>query len=508
LAITGYPPRDFLLYPAFCDAAETAVHDLASLSKDKNYALVVGTIGRNTGITGKPIQNQAVFLRDGKIEARYSKGLLPTYDVFDEARYFEPGDTYCIVEFENLRLALTVCEDIWNDNETLSEYRSKPLSALPPFDVLINLSASPFTVGKQRLREEMLAAVAVKYDVHALYVNSVGGNDDLIFDGRSAHFSRDGILRSRARGFDEDVVCVDVGGESGVGHIAEDTFDAESETWRALVSGTRDYCRKTGHGYVILGLSGGIDSALTAAVACAAVGPENVLAVLMPSPWSSDHSRADAGTLAKNFGIKTSCLAIEQIMRAYDVVLENEFAGRPTDVTEENLQARIRGNLLMALSNKFGCLLLTTGNKSEISVGYCTLYGDMCGALAVIGDLYKTEVYRLCHWYNARHMTAQIPENILRKAPSAELRPGQTDQDSLPPYEELDAVLKALVEERLSMRELTHLFPNKTTVKRVMQLLARAEFKRRQAPPVLKITRQAYGVGRRMPVAACSNFLH
>ncbi|MDR3358536.1 MAG: NAD+ synthase [Desulfovibrio sp.] len=510
LALVGYPPRDFLLYPAFVGEAEKALAALARKTSGQNCALILGTVGRNPSGAGNPLHNQAVGLRDGGIVFRYNKRLLPTYDVFDEARYFQAGDKPCVWEFEGLRFALTVCEDIWNDSAscTTPAYALDPLADLPPFDVLVNLSASPFTVGKQRQREDMLSAIARKFGVPILYANCAGGNDDLIFDGRSMCVGRDGRLSARAEGFAEAVLCVDVSAERDeiAGQVCplsgEDDFTPEAEIWSALVLGTRDYCLKTGHDSVVLGISGGIDSALTAAIACAALGSGKVHGVLMPSPYSSANSLTDALALARNLGMKTTILPIDPVMKAYDDVLSQPFRGRGKDVTEENLQARIRGNLLMAFSNKFGEILLTTGNKSEISVGYCTIYGDMCGALAVIGDLYKTQVYRLARWFNARR--GVLPDDILLKAPSAELRPDQTDRDSLPPYEELDAILHCLIEERLSVEAIVDAGHERATVDGIARLMHAAEFKRRQAAPVLKITRQAFGIGRRMPLACAA----
>ncbi|MDR2668489.1 MAG: NAD+ synthase, partial [Desulfovibrio sp.] len=436
-------------------------------------------------------------------EARYNKRLLPTYDVFDEARYFEPGDSPCLIEHHGLRLALTVCEDIWNDSAflTVPSYAVEPLAEHPPFDLLVNVSASPFTVGKQSRREDMLTRLARKYAAHAVYVNAVGGNDDLIFDGRSMLAAPAGALAARARDFEEDLLLVDIPAPTPFPVMDESA--PEAEILQALVTGTRDYCLKTGQSSVVLGLSGGIDSSLTAAVAVQALGPDKVLGLLMPSPYSSGHSLADARELAHNLGIETRTLNIEPVMRAYDAVLAQDFAGRAPDVAEENLQARIRGNLLMAFANKFNKLLLTTGNKSEISVGYCTIYGDMCGALAVIGDVYKTDVFRLCRRLNAERGPC-IPDNVLTKPPSAELRPNQTDQDSLPPYDELDAVLRLMLEERLCPDEVAAAGHARETVLKVAALVQGAEFKRRQAAPVLKITAQAFGVGWRMPVACRS----
>jgi NAD+ synthetase len=527
LALIGYPPRDLLLYPAFVTEAEEAALNIAGEIAALNLALILGSIGRNTSGKGKPLFNQALFIAGGSIQSRYSKRLLPTYDVFDETRYFEAGDRPCVVTHLGLRLALTVCEDIWNDSAFWANpnYAFDPLEAHPPFDLLINISASPFTVGKQKLRQEMLAALAEKHSVPVLYANAVGGNDDLIFDGRSMYVTAKGALAARAPGFKEELLLVDVRAEgyapepaenhvlppdarraesrimsSGQSlRLAADDFTPESEIWRALTLGLKDYCGKIGVNSVLLGLSGGIDSSLAAALACAALGRENVHGLLLPSPYSSEGSLTDAAKLAANLGLRTSTLPITPVMLAYEAVLRETFSGCAQDSTEENLQARIRGNLLMAFSNKFGKLLLTTGNKSEISVGYCTIYGDMCGGLAVIGDLYKTEVFRVCRWLNNRG--GIIPEEVLLKPPSAELRPGQTDQDSLPPYAELDDILLAMLEERRSAAEIIALGHAGETVLKVADLVRKAEFKRRQAAPVLKITSHAFGVGWRMPIA-------
>ncbi|MDR1242628.1 MAG: NAD+ synthase [Deltaproteobacteria bacterium] len=532
LALVGYPPRDLLLYPAFVDEAEEAVLRIAAEISGLNIALILGSIGRNTSGKGKQLFNQALFIAGGNVKSRYSKRLLPTYDVFDETRYFEAGDRPCVVTHQGLRLALTVCEDIWNDSAFWANpnYAFDPLEGHPPFDLLINISASPFTVGKQKLRREMLAALAGKYFVPVVYVNAVGGNDDLIFDGRSMYVTGEGALAARAAGFKEDLLLVDVHAEAPAPEpagsrilpsgacrmesraessirssgqslrVTEDDFAPESEIWRALTLGLKDYCGKIGVNSVLLGLSGGIDSSLVAALACEALGRGRVHGLLLPSPYSSGGSLADAAKLAANLGLSTATLPIAPVMLAYEAVLQEAFRGCVQDVTEENLQARIRGNVLMAFSNKFGKLLLTTGNKSEISVGYCTIYGDMCGGLAVIGDLYKTEVFRVCRWLN-HERGGIIPENVLLKPPSAELRPGQTDQDSLPPYAELDDILLAMLEERRSAAEIIAQGHAEETVLKVANLVRMAEFKRRQAAPVLKITSHAFGVGWRMPIA-------
>jgi NAD+ synthase/NAD+ synthase (glutamine-hydrolysing) len=504
MALIGYPPRDLLLFPALIDEAERAAVQLAARLGALDLAVVIGTAGRSGAGRGRPLQNQALVLEGGRITARYAKRLLPTYDVFDEARYFEPGEGPLVVERRGLRLALTICEDIWNDGAYWPRplYRLDPLEAHPDFDVLINLSASPFSAGKQALREDMLGALARRRGVRALYVNQVGANDELIFDGRSFALDAQGRLLGRAEAFGEDVLTVDL---EAPGRLSAD-LGPEAETWAALVLGVGDYCRKNGLDKAVLGLSGGIDSSVTAALAAEALGPEQVGGLIMPSPYSSGHSVKDAEDLAANLGLASAPrLPIAQAMEAFGRILAPVFKNLPADSTEENIQARIRGTLLMAAANKFGGALLTTGNKSEISVGYCTIYGDMCGALAVIGDLYKTEVFRLARWLNAQRGQI-IPQSTLDKPPSAELRPDQTDQDSLPPYEELDQMLKLLLEERRSPRELVALGFEPATVKKTAALVKGAEFKRRQAAPVLKITGQAFGVGWRMPVTCRSVF--
>jgi NAD+ synthase/NAD+ synthase (glutamine-hydrolysing) len=500
LFLVGYPPRDLLLYPSFIAKAEQALAFLARESAAMGMSLVVGTVGANQTGSGMPLRNEAVYLRNGELIARYAKRLLPTYDVFDEARYFQPGTEPCVVECQGRRVAITICEDIWHDSAyrmTGPNYAVDPLGNHPPFDLLVNLSASPFTVGKQGQRREMLGGIANRCGTPVCYVNTVGGNDELIFDGRSLHILPGAYIGSEAAAFAEDVLVVDAY-QGGRG--AQPLPSPEEETWRALVLGTRDYCLKTKQESVVLGLSGGIDSSLTAAIAVDALGSDHVLGLLMPSPFSTQHSLVDAYALAKNLSMQTDTLHIEPIMTSFASTLANLFANRPPDVTEENLQARIRGVLLMSYANKLGRLLLTTGNKSELSVGYCTIYGDMCGALAVIGDLYKTEVHRMSQWINSKCALC-IPEHVLNKPPSAELRPGQVDQESLPPYFELDMILRGLLEERLGVQELAAKGLNAQTVEKVAHLVAMAEFKRRQAAPVLKITRQAFGVGWRMPIA-------
>ena len=506
MALTGYPQRDLLLDGAFIEKAKDRLQILARDLKD-TLPVLVGTVDRNETGVGKPLFNAAILLHEGKIKEKFHKTLLPTYDVFDEARYFEPGLAPGFLEFAGVSIAVTICEDLWNDAAFWKErlYANDPLEkiAAKGADVIVNLSASPFTIGKQRVRHEMLSSVAGKHKTWVLYANQVGGNDDLVFPGRSMAFGPSGELTARGRAFEEDVVLVDTG--LGSGEISSDDFSPESEAWRALLLGTRDYIQKCGFKKALVGLSGGIDSSLTAAVAAKAVGPENVLGVLMPSPYSSAGSVDHSLELAKNLGIQTMRLPIEEIMRAYDKTLEPAFEGYVPDVTEENIQARIRGNLLMALSNKYGAMLLTTGNKSESAVGYCTLYGDMSGGLAVISDVPKSLVYGIARWLNEKQGRI-IPLAVIEKAPSAELRPGQLDQDSLPPYDILDAVLERLVVKRESAREIQAAGFDRDVVREVARLVKAAEFKRRQAAPGIKITDRAFGTGWRMPLASKFDF--
>ncbi|MEO8368010.1 MAG: NAD+ synthase [Candidatus Solibacter sp.] len=499
LALMGYLPRDLLMNQGF---VRRGCEKLAYIASELKGAppLLVGVATPNPSDTGRPLYNSAVLLHDGEVGQAFHKSLLPTYDVFDEDRYFEPYQGVQILELNGVRIGISICEDVWNDRDFWKRrrYHQDPIEALANAgaQAILNLSASPFNAGKQTLREEMLGHMAEKYGLPVVIVNQVGANDDLIFDGRSAAFDAQGKLFARAKGFEEDVLFVDI--LSGGGTIATDDFQAEAEIWNALVLGVRDYARKTRFKKVLLGLSGGIDSALTAAIAADAMGPENVLGVMMPSKYSSQGSIDDSVELAKNIGIQTMLLPISGIMGTYDGVLADAFTGLRPDVTEENIQSRIRGNLLMALSNKFGSLLLTTGNKSEMSVGYCTLYGDMNGGLAVIADLPKMMVYRVCRWRNQRG--PGIPESTITKPPSAELRPDQTDQDSLPPYELLDEILELHVEQCHSADEIIALGYDEQTVRRVLRLVRIAEFKRKQAAPVLKVTSRAFGTGWRMPI--------
>lgn len=509
LSLCGYPPRDLLLNPSFVEAMEITLQQLAR-DLPTNLAVLVGTVTPNckAHITGgKTLFNSIAFLENGKVKQLFHKRLLPTYDVFDENRYFEPGLQAHYFALDNIHIGVTICEDLWNDEEFFGKrsYAVNPIAdlAILGVDLIVNLSASPYTLGKQQFREAMLKHSAVRFQQPVIYANQVGGNDDLIFDGRSFALNRQGEVMCRSRGFESDLVVVEF--DEGkrdlqLSSLAPEYTSEDEEIWQALVLGVKDYAQKCRFSKVVLGLSGGIDSSLVAAIAVAALGKENVFGVLMPSPYSSDHSISDALALGENLGIKTETLPIGELMQSFDHSLVNLFANTEFGLAEENIQSRIRGNLLMAIANKFGYLLLSTGNKSEMAVGYCTLYGDMNGGLAVIADVPKTRVYSLCNWLNCN--SEIIPQNVLTKAPSAELKPGQVDQDSLPPYEILDDILQRLIHNHQSAAQIVAAGHDATIVDRVIQMVARAEFKRRQAPPGLKITDRAFGTGWRMPIAS------
>lgn len=516
LSLCGYPPRDLLLNPSFVESAQIILHKLAA-QIPPNLAVLVGTVTENINAVsngGKALFNSIALLEAGTIQKIFHKRLLPTYDVFDEHRYFEPGLEANYFTLDGLDIGVTICEDLWNDEEFWGKrnYKINPWADLSILgvDLVVNLSASPYTSGKQGLRETMLKHSAQRFELPIIYANQVGGNDDLIFDGRSFALNRQGEVICRARGFDTDLVIVEFDEaqkDLQLTRVEPEYSCKDEEIWQALVLGVRDYAQKCRFSKAVLGLSGGIDSALVAAIAAAALGNENVLGVLMPSPYSSDHSINDALALVENLGINSTTLPIGDLMQGYDRTFAELFAGTEFGLTEENIQSRIRGNLLMAIANKFGYLLLSTGNKSEMAVGYCTLYGDMNGGLAVIADVPKTRVYSLCNWLNThkKSPTEIIPKNIITKAPSAELKPGQVDQDSLPAYEILDDILERLVNKHQSTAEIIAAGHEQAIVDRVVQLVARAEFKRRQAPPGLKITDRAFGTGWRMPIA--SNWL-
>lgn len=506
LALLGYPPRDLLLNSTFIKRGWDKLEQMAGTLKNAAPVLI-GVAEPNISGLGRPLYNSAALLHEGKVEEVFRKTLLPTYDVFDEDRYFEPSPVPNVLEIFGKRIGIVICEDVWNDREfwPTRRYDKDPLEHLAPLGIhfIVNLSSSPFTIGKQALRESMLGGIAKKYHMPLLYVNQVGGNDDLVFDGRSSAFNAKGKLIARGKAFEEDIVMVDLPTMSGA--IEPDDYAVEAEAWGALVCGTKDYIRKCGFKKAVLGLSGGIDSALTAAIAVEALGKDNVLGVLMPSKYSSKSSVDDSLHLSGNLGIETVLLPINDITSAYDHTLRNVFANYSPDVAEENLQARARGNLLMALSNKYGAILLTTGNKSELSVGYCTIYGDMSGGLAVIADVPKTMVYKIANWLNQTRNQV-IPETIINKAPSAELKPDQTDQDTLPPYEILDEILSRRVEKHWSEQEIIKDGFEAGTVKKVLHLVNISEFKRKQAAPGLKITDRAFGTGWRMPIACRKTF--
>ncbi len=515
LALCGYPPKDLLLKPAFVGAMATTLEQLAHDLPFK-LAVLVGTVEPNVRSpqTGeKPLFNSTALLEGGKVQQMFRKRLLPTYDVFDEDRYFESGQDSNVFTLKSashdLRVGVTICEDIWNDEDFWGKrnYQTDPIADLANQGVhlIVNLSASPYSVGKQQLREAMLRHASLHYQQAILYANQVGGNDDLIFDGNSSGFNRQGEIVCRGKAFDTDLVMIDYNPETQdfTGTAAVQPLQLKNENaeiWAALVLGVRDYVCKCGFSKVVLGLSGGVDSALVAAIAATAIGAENVLGILMPSPYSSDHSVKDALDLADNLGIQTQKLPIGDLMKTYDQTLADLFVNTEFGIAEENLQSRIRGNLLMAISNKFGHLLISTGNKSEIAVGYCTLYGDMNGGLAAIADVPKTRVYSICEWLNRQ--TEIIPSNILTKPPSAELKPGQIDQDSLPPYDALDNILDQFILGHKSAAEIIASGHDSSTVERVTKLVTRAEFKRKQAAPGLKVTDRAFGTGWRMPIAS------
>jgi NAD+ synthase (glutamine-hydrolysing) len=509
LSLCGYPPRDLLFYPGFVDSLFQQLQELAQ-QLPPGLAALVGTVEPNPHASAKgqkPLFNSVALLDEGKIQQIFHKRLLPTYDVFDEDRYFEPGYQSNYFFLNSLKIGVTICEDLWNDEQFWGKrtYAVNPIEDLVNVgvDLIVNLSASPYSVGKQKIREAMLRHGANRYQKPILYVNQVGANDDLIFDGNSVGLNCQGEVVCRTKGFESDLVIVELAEEPTdllPASIAPLPKTEEEEIFSALVLGVRDYARKCGFSKVILGLSGGIDSSLVAAIATEAIGAENVLGVLMPSPYSSEHSITDAMALVNNLGIKSTKLPIQEAMAAYDRLLEPLFAGTEFGVAEENIQSRIRGNLLMAIANKFGYLLLSTGNKSEMAVGYCTLYGDMNGGLAVIADVPKTRVYAICRWLNRNREI--IPNNVINKPPSAELKPGQLDQDSLPPYEILDDILYRIINQHQSEPEIVQSGHDPAVVNKVMTLIARAEFKRRQAPPGLKITDRAFGTGWRMPIAS------
>lgn len=506
LAVCGYPPRDLLFKRRFVGDVAAATTQLAR--QIGQVPAVIGYTEPNPGGSGRAAYNAAAFCHAGRILASARKCLLPTYDVFDDDRYFEPGTEPAVIEFNGRRIGITICEDIWMHEliQTRRFYENDPVKTLSTkrLDLLVNLSASPWHLTKDNLRVTLVTDAAKACGCPLAYCNSVGGNDELIFDGRTMVSDARGRLVAGLAAFREDLKVVDPAVASDLApSFAQDEM---RDLFDALVLGVRDYAHKTGFKRALVALSGGIDSALVAVIAAEALGRENLTGVSLPSAISSEHSRADARTLADNLGIRFETIAIAEAVAACEAALGPTFAGRPRDVAEENIQARIRGLLMMGLSNKFGALLLTTGNKSEVAVGYCTLYGDMAGGLAVISDMFKTQVYSLARWINSdlAPRTGRgreiIPQNTIDKAPSAELRPGQTDQDSLPPYDRLDAILKGYVEEGLSRADLVAQGFAEAVVNDVVRKVDLNEYKRKQAAPGLKITPLAFGVGRRIPI--------
>jgi NAD+ synthase (glutamine-hydrolysing) len=505
LSICGYPPRDLVERTSFVVHNREAAEHIAV--ETRGIAVVCGLVTPAQADTGKSVMNSAALLMDGSIKFVQSKMLLPTYDVFDEMRNFAPARSQVLFPFCGKQMALTICEDAWNDKHFWPRrlYSVDPVEALVQAggNFVLNISASPFWAGKRQLRREMLATIARNDHVPVAFVNQVGGNDSLVFDGSSMVFDREGNVIAQGKSFEEDLIFFE--SDSLMGEMHDQIAGEEASIYQALVLGTRDYVRKCGFHQAIIGLSGGIDSALTAAIAVDAVGPENVIGVGMPGPYSSEGSISDARELAANLRIRFEVLNISEIFAAFRTTLKEVFKNHPEDVTEENIQSRIRGSLLMALSNKFGALVLSTGNKSELGVGYCTLYGDMAGGLAVINDVPKTLVYRLSRYVNSRRLA--IPNATLEKPPSAELRPGQLDSDSLPPYQVLDAILEDYVEDSHSAEQIArdHDF-DPDLVRNVIRMVERNEYKRQQAAPGLKISPKAFGYGRRFPIAAKADF--
>jgi NAD+ synthase/NAD+ synthase (glutamine-hydrolysing) len=501
LAVCGYPPRDLVERSSFVARNRETVDRIAA--ETRGIAVICGLVTPADSAAGKSVMNSAALLMEGKLAFLQSKMLLPTYDVFDEMRNFAPAKSQDLFDFCGNRMALTICEDAWNDKQFWNKrlYTFDPVEALMRAggNFVLNISASPFWIGKRELRRDMLATIARNYKVPVAMVNQVGGNDSLVFDGSSLVLNAEGKVVAQGRSFEEDLIYFD--SKTLTGEVREQVAGEEASVYAALVLGTRDYMHKCGFQNSIVGLSGGIDSALTAAIATEAVGPENVLGIGMPGPFSSEGSIEDARALAQNLGIRFELLPINHVFEAYRQTLQEVFAGRKEDVTEENLQSRARGTLLMALSNKLSAIVLSTGNKSELGVGYCTLYGDMVGGLAVISDVPKTLVYRLSHYVNS--LRPVIPPATLEKPPSAELRPNQKDTDTLPPYEVIDAVLEDYVEDSHPPERIAadHGF-DVAIVRRVISMVDRAEYKRQQAAPGIKISAKAFGYGRRLPIAA------
>lgn len=502
LSICGYPPRDFLEFNDFINLCTESVQLIAK--QCVGIAAIVGAPTVNPKVEGKDLYNSAYFLADGKVQQIIHKTLLPNYDVFDEYRYFEPNRTFEIVNYKGKKLAVTICEDLWNLSEN-PMYINSPMDELIKQnpDCIINIAASPYSKVQINTRLNVLKNNAVKYNLTLLYVNHIGAQTQLIFDGGSCVLNSKGKLVNQLRHFEEDVISVDLNelnNQNSITEIPQTTQINYQDIELALVLGIKEYFRKQGFSKAILGLSGGVDSALVVCLAAKALGAENVMAIMLPSQYSSDHSVSDSQKLVENLGVKSDLISIENTFTALQQTLSKQFENTEFNIAEENMQSRSRAVILMALANKFGYILLNTSNKSELAVGYGTLYGDMCGGISVIGDLYKTEVYALCEFINRNEEI--IPKNILTKAPSAELRPNQKDSDSLPDYEVLDAILNHYIEERKGPNEIIALGFSEELVKRTLKMVNNNEWKRLQAPPVLRVSSKSFGPGRRMPLVA------
>ncbi len=499
LVVTGYPPKDLLYKPDLVCEGQKALESL--IERIQGPAVLLGYVGKRTNGTGKGLTNSAVLFQNGRILAQADKVLLPTYDVFDETRYFQAADHPVVCELSGNKLGITICEDIWNFPDYYDQdiYQSNPVEELAQAgaDIILNVSSSPYRVGRWQTRLKLGQHIVNRFKLPFVLVNQVGGNDDLLFDGHSFALSAKGEVIAQAKGFEEDLVVVDM--EQGMSEVRPTPACDEEEIFRALVMGVRDYLNKCGYNKAVVGLSGGIDSAVVAAVAVEALGAENVMGISMPSQYTASQSISDAERLAQNLGVSFSVVPIEDLFEQYKKSLSPLYPGKAEDVTEENIQARIRGNLLMAVSNKLGSMVLSTGNKSEMSVGYCTLYGDMAGGLSVISDVPKMKVYALANWLNREKEI--IPQAIIDRPPTAELRPNQSDQDSLPPYEVLDPILEGYVEKHRSVEQLIAEGFNADVVRKVVRKVDQNEYKRNQAAPGLKVTAKAFGSGRRNPIA-------
>lgn len=499
LALCGYPPRDFLEFDEFIELCEQSAQEIAAHTQD--IACIIGLPVKNPQIAGKDLFNAAYFIEKGEVKAVIKKALLPNYDIFDEYRYFEPALTFDCVEFMGHKIAVTICEDLWNINDN-PLYVSNPMDELikQQPSLMINIAASPFSYLHDDERVEILAGNAKQYQLPLLYVNQVGAQTEIIFDGGSLAFDQAGNLLDEMAYFKEDFKVYEFDGKGLVGlqQIEHQALPDVAQIHDALILGIQDYFKKSGFSKAVLGLSGGIDSAIVCALACRALGPENVMAVLMPSKYSTDHSIDDAMDLVNNIGCMHEVIPIKDAADAFDQMMAPVFKDLPFNVTEENIQARCRGIIVMAMSNKFGYIVLNTSNKSECAVGYGTLYGDMCGAIGVIGDVYKTQIFQLARYINKDREI--IPENTIVKPPSAELRPDQKDSDSLPDYDQLDRILQLYIEQRQSSRAIIAQGFDEALVRKVIKMVNNAEFKRYQTPPILRVSPKAFGMGRRMPL--------